>query len=89
MNQLGSNSIENPPGGEHRRPPTLDGFVIEVLFWQAFLAILAFLAFCPRISKKSLQNLPKSSFGASKIQSEASKIQPGGLQDVIFERSLT
>ena len=36
----------------------------------------------PKISKQSSQNLPKSS-------PEASKIEPGGLQGVIFKRSLT
>ena len=38
---FGGRRIETPPGGEHRRPPTLGAFVIEVLFWQAFLAFLA------------------------------------------------
>ena len=66
--------IETPRGGEHRRPPTLGTFVIELLFWQAFLAFLAFLAFWPKISKKSFQNSPKSRLGASKIE-------PGGLQN--------
>ena len=39
----GGRRIElKPPGGEHRRPTIFGGFVIEVLFWQAFLAFLAF-----------------------------------------------
>ena len=45
---FGGRRIETPRGG-HRRPPILGTFVIEVLFWQAFLAFsafLAFLAFC-------------------------------------------
>ena len=89
LSQLGSNSIETPPGGEHRRPPTLGTFVIEVLAWQAFLAFLAFLAFWPKISKKSFQNPPKSRLGAFKIESSASKIEPGALQEAIFQRCLT
>ena len=41
----GGRRIETPRG-DHRRPPIFGGFVIEGLFWQAFLAFLAFLAFC-------------------------------------------
>ena len=72
------------PGGEHRRPPTLGALVLEVLFWQAFWAFLALLAFWPQISKKSFQNPSKSSLGASKIEPGASKIEPGAFQDAIF-----
>ena len=104
LHTFGGRRIEPPRGGEHRRPPTLGAFVIEVVFWQAFLAFLAFVAFAmevlswqafwpffaflgfgPKISKKSLQNLPKSSFGGSKIEPGASKIEPGALQDTIFK----
>ena len=42
---FGGRRIETPRGG-HRRPPILGTFVIEVLFWPAFLAFSAFLAFC-------------------------------------------
>ena len=73
------------PGGEDYRPPTLGAFVIEVLFWQAFLAFVAFWAFWPKIWKKSFQNLPKWSLGALKSESGASKIEPGALQDAIFK----
>ena len=38
----------------------------------------------PEISKKLFQNPPKSSLGVSKIESGASKIEPGALQDAIF-----
>ena len=43
---FGGRRIETPRGGEHRRPTIFGGFVIEILFWQAFLAFLALLAFC-------------------------------------------
>ena len=85
---FGGRRIETPPGGVHRRPPTLGASVIEFLFWQVFgrscvLGVFGFLGNLGIVSANNHfeETKPKANDKIETSSPETSKIEAGGLQN--------
>ena len=78
MANLAPIPLKTPPGGEHRRPPTLGAFVIKILFWQV-LGVLGYWRKC--LEKSSDHFLGILAKNLEKIIPESSQMEPRGLQN--------